>query len=881
MRNYKYLFIPLLFALVISACSKDRTTAPIDTDNAIHVSTNDESRIQLNYECKSVWNYKDQVSVFADGRNNSCWEFQGLDGDTSGDLLPVVSGEVVPEGQITIIYPYQTEATKEDGKYMVTLPSTQSYEKGSYDRNSNILIGQGTKQDVMMKNVLAWIKIKFQTNAAVKSVTLKGKNNEVLAGDISIDASTLLCEVTASPKKSVKIVTNSQIGGNFDETIEFYFAVVPQLFSNGFSIDIEFTDGSTYHKETSKAIDLKRNNIAQFDSFSVAVFGTEMFDTTVADKANMTLRGMVYCENKGVPNVLVTDGVTITKTDANGHYWINSKKEYGQVYLILPSGYNVPTVKALPQFWKRTSNTSEHEQHNFVLEKVDNDSHTMLVVTDIHIYNGTQYPKDLYQFRNGIIGEFIRTYSGQQNVYCMNLGDFAWDRYWYSNWTGENVHKNALEQVQDIPLQYWSTMGNHDNDGHAGCDTKANYSFGTQGYWDKDLAASAPFRRNVGPTHVAMNIGKVHYMLIDDINYENTYPGSTSDDLNLGQRNYHAGFRPDVLEWIKADLSYLDKSTPLLIGMHIPLCNASGTSRNSEFYESQWTEFLNLFSGFTEVNFVVGHTHVNRMRRIPGYGSNYYEHNIGAVSGIWWGTSRGSGADGSSTNATPGKLNLCSDGVPSGYMIYRAEGTKRTWRYKGEAVNNVDIPETKQFKAYDMNEIGKFFQNYTPAKNFIEAISTTGIPNSSSSGSATLKATKASYGAETAANTIWINVWGFEKGTFASYGNWSVKVTENGVTTDITQNCNDSSKSANPIEGYHDPIAALTYDIFRYEISGKIASTSQSRSGSNHIFRYIASSPTSTLLITVTDRFGRTYEEQMIRPKVFYNGNIMDSYNLD
>ena len=39
--------------------------------------------------------------------------------------------------------------------------------------------------------------------------------------------------------------------------------------------------------------------------------------------------------------------------------------------------------------------------------------------------------------------------------------------------------------------------------------------------------------------------------------------------------------------------------------------------------------------------------------------------------------------------------------------------------------------------------------------------------------------------------------------------------------------------------------------------------------GNQHMFRVQASSASSTLTITVTDRFGNTYTETMTRPKAF------------
>lgn len=613
------------------------------------------------------------------------------------------------------------------------------------------------------------------------------------------------------------------------------------------------------------------------------------FNPNVPDDGKSSLRGMVYCDSKGVDGVLVTDGVNFTETKDGGKYYLASDKRYGVVYIVLPSGYDVATRKAMPQFWAATNDdASVREQHNFELFKNDNTNHTVLVATDIHLSNRNLYPLDLTQFSAGFVNEVKTDYAGKKSVYCFNLGDFAWDIYWYKYWDGKAL-ENATAQISGLPCQFWSTMGNHDNDGHAGWTTKmSNIPYGTDEYWAKDLEASKPFRTVVGPTHISMNIGKVHYILVDDINYENDYlKGSTEEDATgdekMGDRNYHAGFRPDVIEWLRKDLSYVDKSTPVVVGFHIPLANALGDAFNGEFGTNmqQLYDFVNLFKDFSEVNFISGHTHVNRMRPLPGYGKNLYEHNIGSVCGIWWNTSQGSGSGNSAVNGPAGSLNLCSDGAPAGYMVYEVQGTSRSWYWKAVGVNKTTVLKSKQFKTYDMNEVAAYYKAGKGGA-FLTAITGPGIENSASDAvpGSRIKATAKSYGAEEETNTVWINVWGFEKGDFAGYGKCSVKVIEDGKTTDITEKVNDAAGTVNPIEGYHDPLSAVTFDVYRYTTRGKFSSNSMSRGYANHIFKYIAKSPKSTLTIVYTDRFGNTYREQMQRPKKFWDG-ANPYYTLD
>lgn len=560
-----------------------------------------------------------------------------------------------------------------------------------------------------------------------------------------------------------------------------------------------------------------------------------------------TLKGKVYCGTEGVKDVLVTDGVIFTKTDADGNYWLKSDKRYELVYVVQPYGYEVLTQQALPQFWKTTSTEliyDNQEQHNFELKKVNNDNNRVLVATDIHLANRKLTPLDLTQFHEGFVNELISEYTGRQNVYCLNLGDFAFDAYWYNyNFDIED----AAATVSSLPLTYWSTMGNHDNDGR------------TPAGADMDFRASEPYRRILGPTHIAFNIGKVHYILIDDICYVNNFPSSTADPL-MGQRDYYAGFRNDMIEWVKADLSYVDKNTPIVVGMHSPLSNASGSSYNGEFRYDNWKKFVDLFKEFREVEFIAGHTHQSRMRPMPGYGTNLYEHNIGAVCGVWWNTSQYSGG----TINKPGALCLCPDGTPSGYFVYDVQGTQRQWFWK-----SIGEPENKQFKSFDMNEVKKFFDSYGLASKFIKAGSfvDTAYGNEKQT---TINPT--SYGYNEEPNTIWINVWGYENGPFAHYGNWEITVTENGKPLTVEQiNFNR-----------RDPLAALTYDIPKYnETQGRFSASSMSSVNHNHMFRAVATSATSTVTIKVKDRFGKVYVETMTRPKKFYTGNISDSWTLE
>ena len=231
------------------------------------------------------------------------------------------------------------------------------------------------------------------------------------------------------------------------------------------------------------------------------------------DKEGATIKGRVVCAGEPVEGVLVSDGVKIEKTDEMGRYWIESKKKHGSVFVILPSGYNVATKEALPQFWQKLVKAAgELEQHDFELFREDNDRHVMVVATDMHLANRST--GDLSQFTAGFVSEMTALCNAESApVYCLNLGDLSWDLYWYQN---RFSLADAKACVKGVDFQFWSTMGNHDND--------AAY----QGDWEPEQT----YRDEMGPVFYSMNIGKVHYIMLDDTVYKNDgEPGHSTIEI--------------------------------------------------------------------------------------------------------------------------------------------------------------------------------------------------------------------------------------------------------------------------------------------------------------------------------------------------------------
>lgn len=120
-------------------------------------------------------------------------------------------------------------------------------------------------------------------------------------------------------------------------------------------------------------------------------------DLNIPDIAGMTLKGVVYCENKPLPNVVVSDGYNVVQTDEQGRYYIQSDKKSGFVFISIPGNYEV-VVKDnnQPVFFYRLAKDDSVEQHDFELTATDNTNHVLLALADMHLANRNN---DLSQFK--------------------------------------------------------------------------------------------------------------------------------------------------------------------------------------------------------------------------------------------------------------------------------------------------------------------------------------------------------------------------------------------------------------------------------------------------------------------------------------------------
>ena len=520
--------------------------------------------------------------------------------------------------------------------------------------------------------------------------------------------------------------------------------------------------------------------------------------------AGINVLGQVTCEGKPVAGVTVSDGALTTKTDSLGRYQFASLKFYGCVFIVTPSGYE-PTCRrgVLPQFWASLDSRKPEkvEYHDFELRRVDNRRHRIIVSADLHLANRNE---DMLQFKRLYIPAVKRVAEEAKRdslpVYSILLGDLSLTQAWYSNEFDIDDALHSLVACR-YPTMLYTVMGELDYDGAIPASPLTDYR------------AEEMYVASCGPRFYAINIGDVHYIVLDSTIFLNE-PGDGKYPTDIvGKRNFDRRISADQLAWLRRDLAEIDdKSRPVVVCMHHGAfrSNAKGVISRT-FTKPEYTDSLTAcFKEFTNVHFLSGHTHrrqVSKVKELP----NITAHNITSVCGNNWE---------SGFNFYP---HICSDGMDAGFEVFTIDGRNISWQSRSIEHDN------RTFRAYDMTAVGKYYRRDADVKNMLRDIKT-----------------RINYGNGSFRDYIYINYWGEEPGS-------KLEVIANG-------------KHLKPKRiNQDDPLFTIASSVVRHR-NNRGKKLSLGKNSAQHMFRVKIDTTVTRVFIRATDPFGRIFEDSVIRP---------------
>lgn len=367
----------------------------------------------------------------------------------------------------------------------------------------------------------------------------------------------------------------------------------------------------------------------------------------VPAEAGTRLTGRVTSAGKGIANVAVTDGYTVTKTDRNGAYQLTAAAGAEFVYISLPSGYAFPHDNGTARFFQPITAKTGTVTANFALDKlpVDDTRHQFVVWADTQMIS----KKDAEQLKAESapdLRDLVATYPAGSLFHGIGCGDLVWDHF--------ELYADYKEAIGQTGIPFFNVIGNHDLDLDARTD---DYSART-------------FKQQFGPTYYSFNRGQVHYVMLDDVFFIGT------------AKKYIGYLTENQLHWLEQDLALVKPGSTVVVSLHIP--TQTGHARRNQLKEdelggsvSNRKQLYQLLKPF-KTHIMSGHTHVNEKWEAD----NVIEHVHGTVCGAWW--------------TGP----ICSDGTPSGYGVYEVNGGDIRWYYK-----STGKPRTHQVRIYEKGRV--------------------------------------------------------------------------------------------------------------------------------------------------------------------------------
>lgn len=351
------------------------------------------------------------------------------------------------------------------------------------------------------------------------------------------------------------------------------------------------------------------------------------------------IRGTVKCDGKPLAGITVTDGYSFAESDVQGAFQLDADDEAAFISIVTPSGYIAPLKQGVPSFYLPYAPSTK--KYDFELEAWpgSGECYELLAIADPQPKSDRHFERLCTEIIPVLQHNVAEKKAQGVNQAAILLGDIVWD--------SPQLYAQVKEQFASLGIPVYYVIGNHDHDLKKSIDAEATETF----------------RSHFGPTYYAFDMGRTHYIVLDDIIYH-------------GAKKYDEQIDSLQLRWAAAYAKRLPKNSRICVAMHAPAMKA--WKGNSIMESAQ--QLINDLAGH-EVHFISGHTHLN---------SNYdlseevMEHNVAQVCGNLW--------------FDP--INW--DGTPKGYQLFGECCGDLTWQYQ-----RLETPAGRQTRVWLPGEVAQ------------------------------------------------------------------------------------------------------------------------------------------------------------------------------
>lgn len=377
-------------------------------------------------------------------------------------------------------------------------------------------------------------------------------------------------------------------------------------------------------------------------------FHNNMAEAVDAPKGDKTLFGRVTSTTgEPVVGAVVSDGEFSVKTNEEGYYEIKSNLATSRfVTISTPAEYKLSFRKSVPQNFLRIPRHAKAVKADFVLEKRDKptDKYTVVMLGDPQI-KGYKVDSAAYKLRNYIYPDIRalkdKKAATESEFFAINLGDLVFNEM--------PKMYDYVDVIADSNIPMFHAIGNHDHDQTTFLETK----LGTM-----------HFEEYLTPTYYSFNIGKVHYVIVNDISFSR----------KVHREKYRLGLEFWHYKWLERDLQFVPKDHTIVICGHAQLFrNFGGKGKDINSKKNlSYARYSKLLSQYARVYSWSGHYHYN-------FGYDYAASTDKTLAPLKNITSI---CVARATGGLHCNRDLYNDGTPNGYMVMEVDGDNFEWYYK-------------------------------------------------------------------------------------------------------------------------------------------------------------------------------------------------------
>jgi hypothetical protein len=247
---------------------------------------------------------------------------------------------------------------------------------------------------------------------------------------------------------------------------------------------------------------------------------------------------------EGIKGVSVSDQLNVVQTDGTGHYEITDGNGFGYVMISLPDGY-----KPTKTYWQKILEGTV--QYDFALIKTPTITEFKFIhASDTHISEAS-----------AIRTQRLRTMADSLKPdFVLISGDLIKDALRVPETEAAPLYELYVRETKRFSMPVWSAPGNHEI---FGIERQLSLVSPKNPMYGKKM-----FRNYLGPNYYSFNYGGIHFVALDDVDYEDLWYYGHVDSLQV--------------EWLKKDLARLPATQPVVTFAHMPFFSGGLSLSNFE-----------------------------------------------------------------------------------------------------------------------------------------------------------------------------------------------------------------------------------------------------------------------------------------------------------